>query len=290
MSGWFPARNHKSWVSDGLAWRCVNLNNYHGKHCTEAVSYCPRTEVGLTLSGPRRSVKWHSLHQQKSGKKLVESFKIVHSSASKIRRSITKFPFKKTVCSSIIFSSHLSEIRQNRVQTWWKWYQLGIKPDKNCPHSFEDFLLIAINGLHGRNISPVLVGKYCPIFRFHTMFHKYVYLRIQYIFNRWFCPDFWTEENLFTPLGAQEVSHVFQLRTWCGARLSLTHANITSLAHAYVTCTCKSFHYVTCTCTHLLVGVGGVGGMITLLGLAHILECGWWVGRVGSSFFTSNVK
>ena len=25
-------------------------------------------------------------------------------------------------------------------------------------------------------------------------------------------------------------------------------------------------------------GMGGVGGMITFLGLAHILECGWWVG------------
>ena len=65
------------------------------------------------------------------------------------------------------------------------------------------------------------------------------------------------------------------------ARLSLTHAKITSLAHAYVTCTCKSFYYITCTCTHLLGGVVGVGGMVTFLGLAHILECGWWAGRVG---------
>ena len=65
------------------------------------------------------------------------------------------------------------------------------------------------------------------------------------------------------------------------ARPSLTHANITSLVHAYVTCTCKSLEYVTCTCRHLLGGVGGVGGMITFLGLTHILECGWWVGRVG---------
>ena len=62
------------------------------------------------------------------------------------------------------------------------------------------------------------------------------------------------------------------------ARQSLTHAKITSLAHAYVTCTCKSFYYITCTCTHLL---GGVGGMITFLGLAHILVYAWWVGRVG---------
>ena len=62
------------------------------------------------------------------------------------------------------------------------------------------------------------------------------------------------------------------------ARLSLTHAKITSLAHADVTCTCKSFYYITCTCTHLL---GGVGGMITFLGLAHILVYAWWVGRVG---------
>ena len=29
------------------------------------------------------------------------------------------------------------------------------------------------------------------------------------------------------------------------------------------------------------VGVGGVGGMITFLGLAHMLECGRWVGWVG---------
>ena len=58
------------------------------------------------------------------------------------------------------------------------------------------------------------------------------------------------------------------------ARLSLTHAKITSLAHADVTCTCKSFYY-------LLGGVGGVGGMITFLGLAHILVYAWWVGRVG---------
>ena len=36
------------------------------------------------------------------------------------------------------------------------------------------------------------------------------------------------------------------------------------------------------TCTHSSVGwVGGVGGMITFLGLAHILECGWGVGWVG---------
>ena len=35
------------------------------------------------------------------------------------------------------------------------------------------------------------------------------------------------------------------------ARLSLTHAKITSLAHAYVTCTCTHLRYVTCTCTHL---------------------------------------
>ena len=60
---------------------------------------------------------------------------------------------------------------------------------------------------------------------------------------------------------------VHQTRPHSMARLSLTHANITSLAHAYVTCTCKSFHYVTCTCTHLLGGVGGVGGMITYLDL-----------------------
>ncbi len=32
------------------------------------------------------------------------------------------------------------------------------------------------------------------------------------------------------------------------AKLSLTHATITSLTHAYVTYTCKRFCYVTCTC------------------------------------------
>ena len=88
------------------------------------------------------------------------------------------------------------------------------------------------------------------------------------------------EKGKFQLLESQKLVQTF----WSGfpkARLSLTHAKITSLAHAYVTCTCKSFYYITCTCTHLLGGVGGVGGMITFLGLAHILECGWWVGRVG---------
>ena len=74
-------------------------------HCTEAVSYCPRTEVGLTLSGPRRSVKWSYFSPTETWEKSVESIiQIVHSSASNIRRSITKFiSIKKTVCSSIIF-------------------------------------------------------------------------------------------------------------------------------------------------------------------------------------------
>ena len=41
----------------------------------------------------------------------------------------------------------------------------------------------------------------------------------------------------------------YALLLW--ARLSLTHAKITSLPHAYVTCTCTHFRCVTCTCTHL---------------------------------------
>ena len=40
------------------------------------------------------------------------------------------------------------------------------------------------------------------------------------------------------------------LGTTAKAKLSLTHATITSLTHAYVTYTCKRFCYVTCTCTH----------------------------------------
>ena len=77
------------------------------------------------------------------------------------------------------------------------------------------------------------------------------------------------ESHGFLPLHVKNAE-VLPSCKQIGARLSLTHAKITSLAHAYVTCTCKNFYYVTCTCTHLLGGVGrvgGVGGMITYLDL-----------------------
>ena len=43
------------------------------------------------------------------------------------------------------------------------------------------------------------------------------------------------------------------------AKLSLTHATITSLTHAYVTYTCKRFCYVTCTYAHFSF-TGGASG------------------------------
>lgn len=139
---WIVSRTKpQRWAFDGLAWRCVKLNNYHGKHCTEAVSYCPRTEVGLTLSGPRRSVKWSSFHQQKHGNKSVESIiQTVHSSASKIRCSITKISIKKQQCVHQSFSSHLS-ISPKSCPNLVEMIQLGIKPDKSLVQGY--FLSIA---------------------------------------------------------------------------------------------------------------------------------------------------
>ena len=52
-------------------------------------------------------------------------------------------------------------------------------------------------------------------------------------------------EDIHTPLGLDM------------ATLSLTHATITSLTHAYVTYTCNRFCYVTYTC----FGVGFRGGV-----------------------------